>query len=405
MVPFKWHIVLLFLCATFTVGFAQSDYDLYFKGLASFENGNYDQAIQHFSTALKDGKLSKEKLLEMRARAFLKKGNFSKAESDFIQLAQIDKSIGTYGLAQVYALQGDAEKATAQLRIHLDQYYKNRRSDVRLDTCFQTISTSKAWEDLWNEDWYNRSENLYADALYQFESNENSFALDILEKLLEGRSNNHRAYALRCKIYVSENNLNWALDDIDRAISIKKKQAEYYAQRSDILTLQENYKDALKDIQKAKQLDPYNKDYYRNGALLLLATGSSKMALEKLNEYLSYFPNDMEAQYATGRCLYIEQNLEASLAKFTECVEKDPGQWKFWLARGNVNIDLNHPTEAANDYSMALDLDPKLGKVYYSRAFAYQELNEKDRACRDFKKAFDLGFKDALSYIQEYCGD
>lgn len=405
MTPIKIYISLVLLFAGFNLSTAQGKYDNYFNGLAAFNNTNYQDAVQHFSVALEKPGSPQIKTLEMRGKSYLALNQFANAERDFNDLSEIDLAMGSYCLAQCYAQQGDAAKTVAQLQIHLQQYFKNLKSDILLDPAFSPINTSKEWLALWSGDHYSKTEEQYADAVYHFRIGEYDFALDILDQMIVSKSRYHRAYSLRAEIYQKQREYSRSLTDLNEAINLKKKQADYYAMRANVYVSLEKNKEALEDIQQARKLDPIAIDYMLTEAEILTRLGEPQKALELATEYSGYFCSTTEALYIAGKCLYMQKRLAEASDKFSHCIETDPAQVKYWLARGNVNIALSQPEKAVADYSMALDLDPKQAKVYFSRAFAYQDLNEKDRACSDFKKAFSLGFKEALSHIQEYCGE
>ncbi len=404
MTSIKWQMFVILFCALSAYSLAQTKYPSYFKGVASYNNGNYQEAIQHFNTAENEN-ISKEIVLEIRGKSYLALNDFSNASKDFQSLSSVDVAKGSYLLAQCYALQGSHDMAIEQIRIHLQQYHKMLKSDIRTNMNFESVKNSEAWIELWKSDWYNHSENHYADALYHFRNNEPDFALDILDQLIEKRSNNHKALALRAEIFIAQEEYKAAIENLSEAIEIKDKIPEYYATRASVLLKLEKNKNALEDIRLARKLNPYSIEYPIVEANTLFLLENYKEATEILTDYLTYFPDNSSALYTLGKCLYMHNKLEESLKRFSQIIEKNPGEPKYFLARGNVNMAMNLPDKAIEDYSMALDLDPKQEKVYFSRAFAYQELNDKDRACRDFRKAFSLGYNKALIHVQEYCGD
>lgn len=402
---FNISILLFALCVGLKVSTAQIQYADYFKGVADYNQSNYNEAIQHFTNALKNSNAPKEQAYELRGKAFLALNQYTKAEQDFIRLSELNLVAGSYCLAQCFAIQGEAAKSVGQLKIHLQQYYKKLKSDILLDPAFNSINNSEEWLALWNGNHYNKTEEQYADAVYHFRNEEYDFALDILDQMIASKSRYHKAYRLRAEILQHKGDYSFAQKDLDKAIHIKKKQADYYAQRAQLFVELEKYKNALKDIEQARKLDPLVSGYIIAEANILTRMGESQKALDLATEYIKLFPKETEAHYIAGKCLYIQKRFMEAVEKFSTCIENDPAQEKFWLARGNVNVAMAQPDKAVNDYSMSLDLDPKQPIVYFSRAFAYQDLNEKDRACKDFKKAFSLGFKEALSHIQEYCGE
>ena len=383
---------------------AQSAYINYFKGIASLEKGDHQQAIAHFNTSLQQQEVPEQKILEFRGRAYLALNKASLAKADFEALTMQDQSKGHYGLAMFYANQKNENKAVGQLKLYLGEHHKIQKSEIKLDTCFRNINSSKEWEDLWKEDWYSKQELSLADAKYYFETDDNSMAFDVLDEMLQKKNRKHKAYFLRSKVNFSEGEISAAIKDINQAIKIKNKNADYYAFRAQIYFHNNKLKAALNDIEKAIDLDPLVRSYYLTRAELLFKLKETKNALNRINDYLLCFPDELEAKYIAGKCYYDLNNLTASHTLFTECIEADNGQTRFWMARGNTNQAMKKNQEAINDYSMSLDLNPKQATVYYSRAFSYQELNEQERACSDFKKAFSLGFKDALIHVQEFCG-
>ncbi len=376
--------------------------DNYFKGLAKYKVGEYNNAIELFTAALNDG-IQKKTIYNQIGYANINLDKIDEAIIVFTELSKIDITEGSYGLACCYALKDNAPAATNQLRIHFNQKNKHSRSSIRTDKHFTSIKKSQYWEEIWNVEWYSKYENLLADADYNIQDEKYNDAIYILDDLIDKKPRYYAAYAKRAKVYIAINQPKDALKDYTKAIELRNKNSEYYYSRSMVYAKLKKFDNAIEDIQMAIELNPLNPELLLYKASVLYEYGNNAKAKQNVDNYLKYFGNDAEAIYLAGKCFYSTDDYKNAIPLFSEAIKLDASNAQYFLARGNCHIYLELYEEALNDFSMALDLDPRLTKIYLSRGVAKLEMKDREGACKDFNKAYKLGNKAALKLIQENC--
>ena len=399
----KYYIIYILFAILFGVNsaFAQS-YDNYFFGLAKYNNAEYAQAIGFFTNALNDD-IPKQKSLEYLAYSNINLGKIDKAIEYFDKLSEIDITEGSYGLARCYALKNNTPDAVKQLRIHLNQKDKHTRSSIILDDYFLGLKETVEWKELWTNDWYNKYEDLFADAYFLIKDNKNADALDVLDDLIDRKPRYAKAYVLRAGIYDVNKDYKNAIKDYSTAIELKKKNYEYYIGRANIYLEIDKIKDALVDIKKARELNPLDAGLMLTEAKILYKNEKETEAKRLVSIYLKYFGTDAEAVYLLGKCFFAEEKYNKAIEFFSNAIELKPAESKYLLARGNSFVMLDKYEEAIDDFSMALDLNPSIAQTYLSRGIARLSTNDNKGACYDFNKAYSLGSRAALEWIQSNC--
>lgn len=396
-----FNVIFLFL--TGYISRAQ-EYDNYYNGLAKYQSGDFKSAISFFNEAMNDD-LKHDKILHYRAECYFNIGDIESSKADFVKLKTHNISEGSYGLAKCFTEEGEIGLSIDELKIHLSQNNKIPRGFIRMDKSFSKIKTTNSWEELWNDEWYSKYDQLYEDANYYYLKADFDRAFELIETLIEKKPRNHKAYALRAMVYEKTGDLKKAKEDYSKAISIRKKHAKYYEGRARVLSEMGKYKLAYKDISTSVELDRYNPDYLFIQAQELYNLEQNKEALTKLRFYLGFFENNHGAIYLLGKCYYSNGDYSDAIIQFTKAIDLNPGNPKFYLGRGNSFLMVEDYENSENDLSMALDLDPNLAQVYMSRGIVRINRNDDEAACRDFKKAYKYGYLKAVEMIQEYCGE
>jgi len=399
---YRFLYILIFISGFISNPVQSQSIDNYFKGLAKYNVGEYEQAINNFSDALNDD-IPKQNVYKHIGYAYINLNKIDEAINTFTELSEIDITEGSYGLARCYAIKNDAPAVANQLRIHFNQKDKHSRSSIRTDKYFAQIKETPYWDEIWDIDWYSKYEILYADAYFDYQDKKYNDAIYILDDLISRKPHYHQSYVLRGDVYLAINQPKDALKDYTKAIEIRHKNSDYYYARSKAYEKLKKYDNAIEDIQIAIELNPLNPDLLLQKASLLYDNEDKAQAKQIVNNYLEYFGEDTKAIYLAGKCFYSSDDFKNAIPLFSKAIKVDASNANYFLARGNSYIYTKMYEEALKDFSMALDLNPRLPKVFLSRGVAKIEMGDKDGACEDFNKAYQLGNKDALKLIQENC--
>lgn len=277
--------------------------DYYNAGLTAHERGNYDEAIQLFSEAIKSGDLSPGELIDTfykRGLAWLKKGDYEKGISDLSNTIDIDpKFAGAYyHRGNALADTGDYDKAISDYTKAIEINSKDGHS------------------------YYNRA------TVWEIKG-EYDKALADITKSIEIDPKDSEAYEKRGIIWAITGDYRKATADFKRAIKMDSKRASAYYNRGITWAKRGEYKKAIADITKAIEIAPMSVRA-NNGLAWIMATCPDKeyrngiRAVElaekalKLNE-ADYVLNTLAAAYAeAGRFEEAVVSQERAIEKLKE---------------------------------------------------------------------------------------
>lgn len=87
------------------------------------------------------------------------------------------------------------------------------------------------------------------------------------------------------------------------------------------------------------------------------------------------------------------------LCLWTDQVEKDPGHYRGWWARGCVKLDSMDNQGAIADFNKSIERNAEFHKTYYKRGLAYMNIKRYEEAKKDFSKTLELNKNYYDAYI------
>ena len=102
--------------------------------------------------------------------------------------------------------------------------------------------------------------------------------------------------------------------------------------------------------------------------------------------------------FQRGVSAYEKDDLDTSIADFTEAIRLDPEFAEAYCGRGISYRNKGEYDKAIADYTEAIRLDPKLADAYCSRGIAYEQKGEIDSAIGDYMEAIRLNPKNAITH-------
>ena len=125
----------------------------------------------------------------------------------------------------------------------------------------------------------------------------------------------------------------------------------------------------LKKAEEFRQLKAFNKSV---GLLPKSSEDYYKLALRKI----SFNPTRLD--------------IKTSLLHLNKAIQIDPQNVKAFVARANLNRDIDNFQDAFNDYSSAISIDPEYLDVYKERAKSYRIIRNFQGAIEDFEKVLEI---------------
>ena len=270
--------ILLFVLLIFTTVVSGQEPVYYLmKGKALVETGKPDEAIVVLTSAIK--LLPEANVYLERAGAYLAKGDYSGAISDFNSANKLEPSSGDYGLARIYGLKGDALTAVYHLESCMRSVYKRSEKEILLDPSFSLIESRPEWRQFWQKGWFNALEKGVNEIEYAVSTGNTTEARRILAEL-SGiyRGNNENSYA-NALISIAENKYAESLNSLSSLVVEEPGNEKYIRLFAKAQELSGNYAGASSSYTKL--------DYFFTSAgQKNLSSYSSTILICLLNQYL-----------------------------------------------------------------------------------------------------------------------
>jgi tetratricopeptide (TPR) repeat protein len=393
--------ILIFLVAVL-VSSAQDKDELYCNGVANLQSGNYEEAINYLTSAIKL-EPNNPVLYLRRGEAYYKSGLLDDALNDFQETNRLDEDKADLWLAKTYAGLGNEEKSLFYLRNHLGSEFHLREKVIKKDSAFDNLQYSDGWFNLWQEDWYSPEEKVEDEIDYLMKKEKYLDAMTLLDEKIPASEEPHNLYAYRAELNSKLGNFKGAVTDWDNAIALERRIPGYYIQRGKAYAELGKYKNAVEDFNRVLRQDPASFSVYLDRAGAYAQLKDFKMAVRDVEIYLKYFENDRQAIALCGNLHYENENYIEALKYFNKNLKLDNTKAEYFKDRGKTYLKTRTYKYAINDLSMALDLYPYDGETYLYKGIARFESGDREGACSDWNKARKYGEVKAVEYLLRYC--
>lgn len=393
--------ILLFLVIVPGVN-AQNPDELYCKGIASLQSGNYDESINYLTSAIKYDP-NNALLYLKRGEAYYKSGLLNDALTDFEETNILDENTADFWISKTYALLGDEEKSLIYLKKHLNSRYRIEEKTIKKDDAFNNLQYSDGWYNLWQEDWYTEEENTEEEIDYLMKKELFLDAIALLDEKISASEDPHKLYAYRARVNIKLGNFKGAVIDWEKAIAIERRIPDYYIERGKAYSGLGKFKNAVDDFTRVLRQDPAHFSLYLERANAYAQLKEFTPAIRDVVTYLKYFENDQDAIALCGDLHYRNENYIEALKYFNRNLKLDNTKAEYYKDRGKTYLKTRTYKFAINDLSMALDLSPYDGETYLFKGIARFDSGDKEGACSDWNKARKYGEMRAVEYLLEYC--
>lgn len=379
----------------------QQTVDYLMKAGALTEAGKPEQAIELCNSAL--GGTKDSRLYSARAEAFILKGDYSGAISDYNEANRLTAFSGEYGLARIYALKGDAGTALYHLGINLTSSFKKGEKEIMLDPAFSTIDNRMEWRQFWKKEWFSQTEKSISEIQYYISAGKIEESKDVLAELKKSNESNADIIYAEALIDLASGKYS---DVITAVTSLNNDNpgnekylrilAKAQTGASDPVGASNTYSQLLSSGVADAGLFMMRADCYNK-------TGETDKALADINKYLEIYPENTAALSLAGKVeIKSGDNLKA-LEYFSKNLKLHPNDPECYIDRANSYFASKSWEMAINDYSMSLDLKPSNSDVWLNKGIALLSSGRVEDACHDFRAAFSLGNKRVTDYISRNC--
>lgn len=435
------------------IGAAESEEELLRRGRELYQSGQYNQAIECFSSAIEVNP-SDARYYDGRGLAYLHKPDADKATKDIEQALRLDSRLASAYLHRGYihlhrknfdqaiadftraididrdgvvAYAGLCTRSFAKYEItEPEEYHKrpDRGDPPGMADVLRAIKLRPEAPDAY----------MFRGGLFNVYLEDSSRAKEDYDKAIAINPRRMDALGRRAMLhYQLGEGEEKVLADLNAAIALERKYAPPYmaldfdAELAKVLTNRgvlstaeqaiRDYKEALrlspndvvarlnlgnwhakkKEFDQAIQeygriieIDPKSSSAYRARGCVLADQGKLDDALADFLETTRLEPQNAESHNDLGTVLDAKQQPHRAIEAFSRAISLDPTEFKSYLNRGANYLDLEQYDKAIADFSAAIGLVPEYYECRVNRGIAYTRIGEWEKAIADFSKDIEL---------------
>jgi len=397
----KKIIMLVWIVLAGLTVYAQEAVDFILKAKALTEAGKPEQAISLLNQALTVNKESR--LYTQRADAYILKGEYSAAISDYNEADKLTPGSGEYGLSRIYALKGDAGTALYHLELNLNSTFKKGEKAILLDPAFSSIENRQEWRQFWKKEYYTLVEKSISEIEYYTSAGKLDESKDVLSEL-------KKSYGSNPDIQYAESLIELASGKYPDAIkTITSLNASNPGNEKNLRLLAKAQTGASDPAGASTSYSQLLASGVADAGLYILRaecydkTGESDKALSDITKYLEIYPENRTALSLAGKVEAKSGDNLKALEYFSKNLKLHPNDPVCYIDRADSYFISKTWDLAINDYSMSLDLNPANSDVWLNKGIALLSSGKVDDACHDFRMAFSLGNKRVTDYLSRNC--
>ncbi|HEX3010360.1 MAG TPA: hypothetical protein VHO90_22395 [Bacteroidales bacterium] len=329
--------------------------------------------------------------------------NYQKAIETYNKLEA--ENPGTYQLelSRCYARLNNFPKAKEYLSSYFSQKNKLPISKIINDEAFASYKSSPEWQSIWQKADYSDVElkvnqlNTTADSRYTDYQN------GIIDEGLKKYPSNPELLYHQSKYFLDNKMYDAAKKSIDKALTVKSGDKFFYL-KAQILQKNNNTKEALQAVNDAIGRNPYSSVYYLTRIELNRSLGNTEAVNDDLQLIEFSIPDNSEVKLAKIKLEADKGNYLTAIDGLDDLIATDQTHQNYYVLRGQLKLKTQKLQDADEDFGMALDLTPDDADANLGKAMAKMKLDDKAAACYYFQKASNQGSREALEYINKYCG-
>jgi tetratricopeptide (TPR) repeat protein len=395
--------ILILTCLVLCTGniFGQKEFDYILRSKAFIDYNKPDNAIDLLEKAIGETRDSRFYLL--RAEAYLLKGDYSGAISDYNEANKINSSSGEFGLSRVYALKGDATTALYHLEENLKSPFKKSEKEILLNKAFMVIENRSEWRQFWKKEWYSSTEKNISEIEYYISAGKLDESKAVLDELKKSYPNSDDFLYAEGLVNLSSGNYSAVINSVSRLLVsdvVNEKYLRLLAKAqigiSNPAGASVTYSQLINTGVADAEILILRADCYRK-------TGESVKALSDIERYLELYPDNKVAISLAGKVEASSGDNLKAIEYFSKNLKLYPNDPECYIDRANSYFVSKSWNWAIKDYSMSLDLKPGNSEIWLEKGIALLNSGKVEDACHDFRKSLSLGNKRASEYISRSC--
>lgn len=331
----------------------QNQYAYCYRGDFYKDEKNFSRAIEDYTQALKLNPKDKY-ALEDRAECYRKLKDYKRAVEDYERLTEIDLGFACSGLKSLYRF--DLEDYAGGIK-HFDALIK------------RYPNSPKPYE---GRAYLYREMKDYPRAIEDYKQAARQLAED---GSWSNRYNRGRYYKIIAWLYNESGDTANVAKTFTDLVSLNPNNDYYHSLRGDYLQETGDYDNAIKEYLTAIRLSPDKKTQetdFKN-----LDTDGNGLYSD-LTEYITVM-----GYTHSNKNLYNIKDKDAVAKAFTELINSDPNNPKFYELRANFYKKINDITNAVKDYNSAMKLDRDNSAYYEKRIQACKQGDDYTRNKND----------------------
>ena len=185
----------------------------------------------------------------------------------------------------------------------------------------------------------------------------------------------------------------------------------------------QNWADAVAQFDQVLEKNPTQITALNAKGVALFQQGKIKEAIPLFDQAILADSSNYKPWFNRGNANMELNNYKAALADFNLAAALDPSQLDILFNRGTTlltmeapnhaeahfrlakaNLGMNDPIHGMESLTNTVNLDPKNGEAYYLLGVTRMSaLGQKNEGCADLKMALSLGYKEAETWIKDFC--
>ena len=210
------------------------------------------------------------------------------------------------------------------------------------------------------------------------------------------------AYYNRGTIYSNKGEFAEAIKDFNKAIDLNPKDAGGYSNRGNAYDEIGEFAEAIKDFNKAIDLNPEDARFYYNRGVAYGKTGEFEAAIADFNKAIDLNPEDARGYNGRGVAYGKIGEFEAAIADFNKAIDLAPEDAGAYNNRGLAYRSKGEFNAAIQDYNKAIEVNPEHASAYYNKGEAWLHLKEWEKAKADLTTAKEMGNDIIESFQNDY---
>ncbi len=398
----KTYIFLLIVIAG--VGLtvrAQTADDFLLKAGILANSNKFDDALEAINQSA-----SKDNRQYARIMADIQFGlkDFKQAELLYSALEKEYPGLYRLSLARCAGMEGNMANAMEHLNAYFNQKNKLPISKIVNDEAFKKFKGNTSWENMWQNIDYSEAELKVNQSTSASENGDSQYLSGGLDEAMKKFPNNPELLYIQSKFFFDKKMYDAAENSISQAINRKSTEDKYHYQKSQILQKNNKPKEALASINEAIQRNPFNVKYYIN-RIDLNKTLKNEADVNKDLKFINFcLPDNPEVQLTQVQIEADKGNYMNAIAGLNTLIDKDKTKKEYYLLRGKLSLKTQKLQNADEDFGMVLDLTPDDAEANLGKGIAKYKLQDNQAACYYWQKAANLGNREAVGYLNKFCG-